>query len=225
MKLSCCTMYLFLSGLSELRWRATPQGSYIYRFDSASVIHLTPQTSLPPKPNSTSYQTLKTITHTTTEYFKSNSTTKMRLLTTIATLTLTLLTLTTAIPITTPNPTTPSTLFTKRDRITHCGTSTYENQSSGGSPLIDDCLQLAGNIASGGDWTTWFWTRTIASYGTCGFSVWTGNYEPDKIGNQDVITIIQESIRQFSWQGLVGARGEMYCTEETYPMTWAIYHT
>lgn len=36
----------------------------------------------------------------------------------------------------------------------HCGDSTFDNATSGGSPLAADCLQLAGNVAGDGNWVS-----------------------------------------------------------------------
>jgi len=49
------------------------------------------------------------------------------------------------------------------------------------------------------------------------------------VGNDDVRDIIFESIKQFQWNGLVGAKGEMKCQtnvpEGPDPVSWGIYHT
>jgi hypothetical protein len=37
-------------------------------------------------------------------------------------------------------------------RDNHCGVSTFVNRSSGGSPKVADCQQMARNIAGGGTW-------------------------------------------------------------------------
>lgn len=42
----------------------------------------------------------------------------------------------------------------KRNSVNDCGDSTFVNQSSGGSPTVSDCQQIARNIAGGGTWVS-----------------------------------------------------------------------
>ena len=54
--------------------------------------------------------------------------------------------------------------------INDCGGSTFENQSSGGSPLISDCQQIARNIQGSGTFTIPCAGRgehTYVKFGTC----------------------------------------------------------
>jgi len=48
-----------------------------------------------------------------------------------------------------------------------------------------------------------------------------------KIGNQDIIDAINESINRFTWDGKVGAAGHMKCQEwiddHPTPVLWGIY--
>ena len=100
-----------------------------------------------------------------------------------------------------------------------CGDSTFENQSSGASPLVEDCLQIIRNIEGDGstEWTTQVVgknQREIAKSGSCHFGVeatkvnGNGNF---RVGGQDVIDIINEAIAQFGGDGRVGAKGDMQC--------------
>jgi hypothetical protein len=41
----------------------------------------------------------------------------------------------------------PATTLEARDSVNECGDSSFENQSSSGSPQISDCQQMARNIA------------------------------------------------------------------------------
>ncbi|GFF22633.1 hypothetical protein IFM61606_08574 [Aspergillus udagawae] len=130
------------------------------------------------------------------------------------------------------NEASPSVLFIKkRDRINDCGDSTFINQSSGGSPRVDDCLQIARNIAGGGTWTFEGFgvQHQLLQYGTCAFGVTQGSRVTVKIGNQDIIDLINDSISRFQWYGLVGSKGTMNCQVSGYigqeSVSWGIYHT
>ncbi|GFF25316.1 hypothetical protein IFM46972_01364 [Aspergillus udagawae] len=130
------------------------------------------------------------------------------------------------------NEASPSVLFIKkRSSINDCGYSTFVNQSSGGSPRVDDCLQIARNIAGGGTWVVSAVAgvhHQLLQYGTCAFGV---EHDPDfadgpiyKIGNQDIIDLINDSVNRFQWFGLVGAKGEMDCQptlgSDSVPIIW-----
>jgi GH18 family chitinase len=99
-----------------------------------------------------------------------------------------------------------------------CGDSTFENQSSGASPKIEDCRQIIRNIQE--DTTTDFkhsttaGQRDILHHESCHFGVeatkLTGNIN-FKVGGQDVIDIINDAIKRFGGDGRVGAKGTMPC--------------
>jgi hypothetical protein len=55
-----------------------------------------------------------------------------------------------ATTIAAPTSPAPSSVLEKRENL--CGDSTFVNASSGGSPLVRDCQQLAANIAGSGSW-------------------------------------------------------------------------
>lgn len=125
------------------------------------------------------------------------------------------------------NEATPAVVFkAKRESINDCGDSTFVNQSSGGSPKISDCQQIAANIAGGGSWTILTSDQhQLVQYGTCAFGVTTEDLLPAlSIGNQDIIDLINSSIQKFSWNGLVGARGQMACRQGQV-VFWGLYHT
>lgn len=100
-----------------------------------------------------------------------------------------------------------------------CGDSTFENQSSGASPKIEDCRTIIKNIEGDGStrWTTQVVSknqRKIASHGSCSFSVKATKVNGNvnfKVGRQDVINIIDNSIKKFSSDGRVGAKGIINC--------------
>ncbi|PPR07930.1 hypothetical protein CVT24_000910 [Panaeolus cyanescens] len=110
-----------------------------------------------------------------------------------------------------------------RDLINNCGDSDFINQTSGGSPFVSDCLQIAANIAGGGSWAVALLThRQLVQYGTCAFGVqggfWLGvtNY---KVGNADIIDLINDSVSRFQWNGRVGAKGSMPCRSDPTQVT------
>jgi hypothetical protein len=43
---------------------------------------------------------------------------------------------------------------TEQALVSECGGSSFEGVTSGGSPTVGDCLQIARNIAGGGSWST-----------------------------------------------------------------------
>lgn len=113
--------------------------------------------------------------------------------------------------------------LTKRESNNYCGDSSFENETTGGSPSVSDCQKIMSNIAGGGDWYFGAFQRTLAEYGTCAFGAEVVGTS-SKIGNQDVIDLIQASIDQFQWNGLVGAKGRMLC-DWGYTVEWGLYHT
>lgn len=125
---------------------------------------------------------------------------------------------------TSPNYNAPSRLLGKRTNL--CGHSDFENKTSPGSPWINDCLQLAWNIRGNGDWAlNAFGWRVIASYGTCAFGGQATGYDLTnvRIGNEDVIDLINSSIQLFAWDGKVGSRGRTTCGRNS--IEWGVHHT
>ncbi|KAF9776746.1 hypothetical protein IL306_005037 [Fusarium sp. DS 682] len=125
-------------------------------------------------------------------------------------------------------------LLSKRKSVSDCGDSTFENHSSGGSPQVSDCQQIARNIAGGGTWTVGAGGEhhQLVQYGTCAFGAQGAGSSMNAahIGNQDIIDLINDSIARFQWEGKVGAAGEMSCESITglfdgAKMRWGIYHT
>lgn len=90
-----------------------------------------------------------------------------------------------------------------------CGDSTFENETSDGSPLVEDYLAIIKNIqeSSSTDYTTLVVCknqREVGSHGTCALGV-------EAPGGQDVIGIIKESVKRFASNGKVGGKGNMDC--------------
>jgi len=116
-------------------------------------------------------------------------------------------------------------VFERAAQINDCGPSTIENQTSGGSPTVSDCMRLHDNIAGDGTWTIGpFTQRTLATYGTCAFGVNT-DIDIVKVGNEDIRDLIRDSIRLYQWNGLIGSKGAMRCQGLGGSITWGLYHT
>ncbi|KAH0426127.1 glycosylhydrolase family 18-6 [Colletotrichum camelliae] len=116
--------------------------------------------------------------------------------------------------------------------IDNCGDSSFENQSSGASPKVEDCRQIIKNIEGDGrtEWTTQvaLGQRAIARFGSCRFGVEATDVSGNadfRVGGQDVIDIINESINRFGGNGRVGAKGTMKCngSVKKQGVKWGIY--
>lgn len=131
-------------------------------------------------------------------------------------------------PAVTPNGMSAAVIFqATAASINDCGDSSFENQTSGASPTVADCLKIAENIAGGGTWTTWGNPqRQLVQYGSCAFGVQTNEGTWYKVGNQDIIDLIHSSIEKFQWNGLVGAKGSMNCQsldDSWVGVEWGLY--
>lgn len=115
----------------------------------------------------------------------------------------------------------------------YCGMSTFEDRTHGGSPLISDCLQIIRNIEGDGT-TEWRHQvagkphREILSFGSCRFGIEAthiGLNVDFRVGGQDVIDIINDSVQKFGKNGRVAARGEMECSGSNngQGVLWGIY--
>lgn len=116
-----------------------------------------------------------------------------------------------------------------RKWINDCGLSTFENQSTSGSPHAADCHMITTNIAGGGTWTIAVANRQsqLVQFGTCAFGVTARGNCMTKIGNSDIIDLINSSVDQFQWNGLVSAKGSMSCQCAGIghaTVEWGIYH-
>ncbi|KAB8532537.1 hypothetical protein FH972_025482 [Carpinus fangiana] len=140
-----------------------------------------------------------------------------------------------AAPLTSLNPTfAAKAKLVQRDSINDCGDSSFNNNSSDGSPTVADCQMIASNISGGGTWEVEQLTPSqhqLVQYGTCAFGVQTDDTSINGayIGNQDIIDIINASIEQFEFNGLVGASGKMECQSlqgnaGSAVVEWGLYH-
>ncbi|KAK3181826.1 hypothetical protein K4F52_006893 [Lecanicillium sp. MT-2017a] len=117
--------------------------------------------------------------------------------------------------------------------VNDCRDSSFENNSSGGSPLISDCQQIVRNIQGDGSWTIPCALRgehTYATYGTCamGAHCTVEGANIAHIGNEDTIDLINDAINRFSFDGKVGASGRMLCEDNLgveVTVQWGLYHT
>lgn len=119
--------------------------------------------------------------------------------------------------------------------ITDCDSYRYTGATSDASPLISDCQDIINNIqGTDGEWTTTLSrTRQLVSAGTCALSVeedtgddnGNGSY---KVGAQDIITLISNSIKMYGSNGKVGASGTFECNgniKKQPHLKWYLYHT
>ncbi|KAB5559546.1 putative necrosis-inducing factor-domain-containing protein [Coniochaeta sp. 2T2.1] len=99
--------------------------------------------------------------------------------------------------------------------VNDCSPSTFTDQTTRDSSLIEHCQRVAYNIRDGGTWrveTLMARWHQIVQYRSCAFSVYAvDELAYFKIGNQDIIDLISDSIRMFGRDGYVGANGTMNC--------------
>ena len=98
-----------------------------------------------------------------------------------------------------------------------CNQYTYKNEASDGSPKTSDCKTLADNISGSGDWTSSGASqRELAKNGGCAFGTEEADGEGSAlyyVGNEDIIDVINEMIKQFDPEGngKLGGSGEFHC--------------
>lgn len=97
-------------------------------------------------------------------------------------------------------------------RNEHCGHSTFVNKTSSGSPRATDCSKLAAWLRrTPHTWTLPHGRMELAQEGSCVFAVNTANTGYPSVGNDDVADLIQDSVRMFKWNHMIGAEGDMGC--------------
>lgn len=139
-----------------------------------------------------------------------------------------------------------------------CGDSSFINGSSLGSPKIKDCMQIATDMSRRTpEYNSWggklyppvplyatqyyFWfeiarwhlagrgkQQRMTSYQSCTIGATSFEDGGSYIGSKDVLDLINSSIKRFSWNGRVGASGNMLCNgPKVYDgkVNWGIYHT
>jgi hypothetical protein len=111
-----------------------------------------------------------------------------------------------------------------------CWDITFEDQTSDGSPTVDDCKGIIRNIAgTDGRWDTGIGSqKRIAQFGHCAFGVQADGVHGSVdyfTGAQDIVDAIQGSIDKFGGSGKVGAKGKMKCNANAanQPVIWGLY--
>jgi hypothetical protein len=114
-----------------------------------------------------------------------------------------------------------------------CGDSTFEDETTDGSPKIEDCRQIIKNIEhdAGTSWKTQVLgkrQRGIAPANGCVFGVEATEQKGNAdflVGGQDVIDIINDAISRFGRDGRIGAKGNMNCKGNIkgQAVKWGIY--
>ncbi|CAL5869597.1 uncharacterized protein PFLUO_LOCUS3827 [Penicillium psychrofluorescens] len=122
----------------------------------------------------------------------------------------------------------PANKLVLRDSENYCGNSSFTGQTTGGSPSVSDCQQIATNIAGGGVWTLTDGSQhQLLQYGSCAFGATQTSFTGIvQIGNQDIIDLIDSSV-QYSWNDLISMEGDMSCAVEAGMVTnvnWGLYY-
>ncbi|KAK3684052.1 putative necrosis-inducing factor-domain-containing protein [Podospora appendiculata] len=115
-----------------------------------------------------------------------------------------------------------------------CSDPDFQNTTTAASPLAADCSRIAYNIREPGDWRFESFTQhQLVQYQTCAFGVQTEGLPWGiimRIGNQDIIDAIDGAVQRFVANGLLGAAGNMNCSDELViygaaDVVWGLYHT
>lgn len=113
-----------------------------------------------------------------------------------------------------------------------CQVSSFEDQTSDGSPPTDDCLAIVNNVRG----TQGIWTiqtagkeqHRIAKAGKCRFGVQARNLKGNiqfAVGAQDLVDIITDAARMYGGGGRLGAKGKVDCggNVNDQDIEWGIY--
>lgn len=102
--------------------------------------------------------------------------------------------------------------------IGNCGSTDIVDQTSDASPKVSDCMQIIKNIeGTDGEWSVEAVVGShhqIAEHASCRFGVQAKSVNGNAqffVGAQDIIDIINDSVRQFGGSGRVGTKGTMSC--------------
>ncbi|KAG9256684.1 glycoside hydrolase [Emericellopsis atlantica] len=116
----------------------------------------------------------------------------------------------------------------------YCSKSTFKNQGSNASPPVEDCRQIIKNLEGlpEKDWRVDILggQTQLAKSGECAFGA-EARHSPDgniwfRVGSQDIIDLINDSINKFGDSGRVGAKGDMDCdgnAPQVEQVEWGIY--
>jgi len=119
--------------------------------------------------------------------------------------------------------------------IGFCDTSSFHGDTTAASPLVSDCQLLVKSLLDRAPYDRVEHTvpvgaqSSIEQYGTCVFGVQgagsgNANYH---VGGQDMVDLITDAIRQFAFNGKVGASGGMNCKGNIKDqwVEWGLYHS
>jgi len=102
--------------------------------------------------------------------------------------------------------------------IGDCGTSSFTDHTSSASPSVNDCMGIVNNIQNTqGEWeveNAVEQQHQIVQSGSCKLGVQGKSINGNvnfHVGAQDIVDIINSSIKQFGGSGKVGAKGTMSC--------------
>lgn len=114
----------------------------------------------------------------------------------------------------------------------YCGDSTFIDQTSNASPKVEDCLQIIKNIeGTKGEWSTnvpFQAQRKLVQAGSCKLGVQATNAKGNndfRVGAQDIIDLITDSIAKFARDGRVGSKGKLKCKGNVIQqdVEWGLY--
>ncbi|KAK4456820.1 putative necrosis-inducing factor-domain-containing protein [Cladorrhinum samala] len=119
---------------------------------------------------------------------------------------------------------------------TNCKNFTYKNYVSNASPTVEDCEELYRQLGDKSmedlDWSIGDIQSKLAYHKTCYVGGQRIEHGRSKIGNQDLRTIIRNSIDKYkavTEHGIerVGTGGWMQCGPNIYgdQINWGIYHS
>ncbi|OIW23925.1 hypothetical protein CONLIGDRAFT_637162 [Coniochaeta ligniaria NRRL 30616] len=98
------------------------------------------------------------------------------------------------------------------------------------SPLAGDCIKLAQRIRGAGEWkveSIYGNHHQLVEYRTCAFGVMGIQFAYNfNLGNQDIIDLLRDSVRDFTVDGKVAASGKMQCVgrfAKSVWVEWGIY--
>jgi hypothetical protein len=116
--------------------------------------------------------------------------------------------------------------------ISDCESSSFIDQTSDGSPSVEDCMGIVKNIqGTQGEWeveNAIGAEHQLVQFGSCAFGIMGLNKKGNidfHIGAQDIVDIITTSISMFGGSGKVGAKGDMDCrgTVNSQDVEWGLY--
>lgn len=140
-----------------------------------------------------------------------------------------------------------------QQRADYCDGTTWEGQTSLGSPVVSDCLTLADRLGEF-TWTiptsgqkqiaqvctkawipllyVWDNDRELndtCQWGTCAFGVRNIDQRiaTPFIGNDNVRDLIRGAVQRFEWNSRIGAKGVTSCRWNSgalTPIEWGLYH-